>query len=87
MTAAVVADGSLHGVRCILGLAADFVDRHRRPRRAIDGLVEIVNIGLMMLGAMDVHRLGINGWFEGVLSVRKFWQCEWHLLLLGCVGG
>ena len=87
MTAAVVADGSLHGLRRILDLAADFIDRHCRPRGSINGLVEVVNVCLMMLGAMDIHRLGINSWFESVFSVRKFWQGEWHLLLLGCVGG
>jgi len=33
--------------------------------------IEIIDVSLMMLGMMDIHRLGIDIGFECVLRVRK----------------
>ncbi|CQR23141.1 Uncharacterised protein [Yersinia enterocolitica] len=43
-------------------------------REALQHRVCIVNIGLVVFGVMDFHRLLIEVWLQGVISIRQGWQ-------------
>ena len=75
MATAVVADSALDRIRHRRDVRADLLDRHRlQISVTFECLVQIVDIRLMMLRAMDVHRGRVDRGFEGIFSVRKFWK-------------
>lgn len=45
----------------------------------IDNLVDVVNIGLMMLGVVNIHRRRIDVRFESVILIRKIRERERHV--------
>ncbi len=50
---------------------------------SIHGLVQVVDIGLMMLVVVEGHRLLVDGRFQGVIGVREGRKGEGHWGLLG----
>src|SRR6185312_3302799 len=70
-------------------LLDDPLQVHVLVRRAADHLVQIVDVGLVMLVVVERDRLGGNHRVEGALIVGKlwegkrgFWIVQWHDLLL-----
>ena len=45
---------------------------------ASKGVVQIGDVGLMVLGMMDFHRLRVDMGFECIVGVAKFWECVCH---------
>ena len=79
MTTAVVTHCGLDAVGHRVHVEANLLNRHRlQCWVAVERLVEIRHIRVVMLGAMDVHRERIDGWFECVFGVWKFWKREGH---------
>jgi hypothetical protein len=77
--AAVVADRRLDRVGKRRDASADLVDRERGEFRArLERLVEVRDVRLMMLGAMDLHRAGVDHRLEGVVGVGQVGQGEGH---------
>lgn len=51
------------------------------PNGALDEVVEVVDVGLVMLAVVVVEGLGRNGLTKGRFVVGEFWQFEAHLNL------
>jgi hypothetical protein len=82
VTAAVVAHG-LGGGR---NAGEDFFQRLAlQIRSRIDGLVQVVDIGLVVLVVVEGHRLLVDGRLQRVIGVGQRGQGEGHVCLLKTV--
>lgn len=82
MTAAVVLDGCLLVRRHLIHVAQDLFNALVLQAGAVEGVVQVGDIGVVVLGAMDVHRARINVRFQRVLGVGQLRQCKGHDFLL-----
>jgi hypothetical protein len=76
MASAVVPDSRRDGAR----LSHQLFDRLRFVRSACDGLVQVVDIGLVVLPVVDLHREGVDMGFERFVRIGEGCECEWHVL-------
>jgi len=81
MPAAVVPHGSANGVRHRREVLDKGLDRLGfEGRIAGDGLVEVGDVGLVMLAVVNLHRLSVDVRFQGFLRVGEWGQLMWHKL-------
>ena len=79
MTAAIVAHDHANVFRHGCEVTDEFADPLVfQLRLAGDGVVQIGDVGLMMLAVVNLHRAGIDVRFEGVIGISEFGQCVWH---------
>src|SRR4029453_18867067 len=52
------------------------------PLRPLERLVRVVDVGLMVLGVVDLHRARVDRRLERVVGIRKGWKGERHARLL-----
>jgi hypothetical protein len=72
MTAAVVDDGLANLLRHLVDLHHDLFDALLVVLGIVlEGRVQVGDIGLVMAVVVDLHRLGVDGGFEGVVRVRQ----------------
>src|ERR1035437_1245816 len=82
VSAAVVAHGGSDGVRDLRHVAAEVVERPAREfGRLLDRGIQVVDVRLMMLAVVDLHRLRIDVRLERVGSVGKGRKCMRHVFL------
>ena len=43
--------------------------------------IQFIDISLMMFGVMNLHRLGVDVWLEGVVREREWGECM-HMVAL-----
>jgi hypothetical protein len=79
VTATVVANGAANGLGNF-GQISDEIAHALRSRDAgvSQGFVHIGDVGLMMLGVVDLHRFGIDVRNKGIISVGKFREFVGH---------
>ncbi|MCY1451757.1 hypothetical protein D9M71_686380 [compost metagenome] len=73
MTATVVGHSATQVLRQLLDGSDQFFHRPFGPLGTFEGGIEAVHVGLVMLGVVDFHCLGINVWFQRIVGV---WQCR-----------
>ena len=78
VAAAVVADRPLLVFGECVQDAEHLLDRLAVPLGAFEGLVEIVDVGLMVLPVMDLHRLRVDRRLERVVRVRETGELVGH---------
>ena len=78
MTTAVVANGSTDGFRDRIQFSHQIVNRFVSERRSFQCLVDVRDVGLVMLRVMDLHRACINVWFQRRCGVGQGGKCVWH---------
>jgi hypothetical protein len=73
VSSTVVADGTTDGFRHIIDLAAEIVEAQRlQIRMALQGGIEIGDVGLVVLRPVNVHGGLVDVRLEGVFSVGEF---------------
>ena len=78
VAAAVVADGGPDRLGHLLEVGDQLVDREIGERIPLERLVEIRDVGGMVLAVVDLHRAGIDGGLEGVDGIGERGQHEGH---------
>ncbi len=78
MAAALVADALLQVLRQGLDLAQQVVDGQVGVLGALDQRIEVVDVGLVVLGIVDLHRGRIHVRFQRVVSVGQLGQGVGH---------
>ena len=48
--------------------------------RGFQRLIEVGDVGVVVLAVMDLHRLLVDVRLQGVGRVRQRWKCEWHIV-------
>ena len=80
VAAAIVAQHSADRLGRVAKIGDQRVDIERRQRRVVlQGIVGIVDVGLMMLGQVDFHRASIDVGLQRVVSVVQFWKIVSHM--------
>jgi hypothetical protein len=72
VAAAMVAHCAALGFGHRLQIPDQFFHGFAGERGAVDRFVELVDVGLVMFGVVDLHRLRVDMRFERVVGVRKF---------------
>ena len=73
MPAGVVADRGLLVLGQQIELDEDLLDRTIGPFGALERLVRVVDVGLVVLVVVEVHRLRVDRGLERVVVVRQRW--------------
>ena len=81
VAAGVVADGGADVVGQDLDRGEDVLDRAVGPLGAVERLVRIVDVGLVVLAVVDLHRTRVDVRLERVVGVGQVWKLERHLVL------
>src|SRR5215204_5957049 len=82
MTTGVVAHRSAYVLRQDLDVGEHLFDRAIRPFRPRQGLVRVVDVGLVMLVVVEPHRLLVDRRLEGVVVVWEWGYLVGHGWLL-----
>ena len=78
VAAAVVADRGANVLGHLLDVAQQLFDRLVVPRGALDRLVQIRDVGRVMLVVMDFHRPGVDVRLQRVEGVGQRGKLVWH---------
>ena len=88
VAAAVVAHGGADIFRNLFDVAAQIFDALLGDAVAFERLVEVVDVRLVMLVVMDLHRLGVDVRLQGIVRIRQRRQCIGHdsrlLVMVSC---
>ncbi len=79
MSAAVIAHGRADGLRDGVEVLDEFFDiQCFKGVMPLQCGVELVNVGLVMLGMVDFHGSRVDIWLKRVIGIVEFWQCMGH---------
>ncbi len=74
MTSAVVDDGLANLLRHLVDLHHDLFDAFLVVLGIVlEGIIEVIHVGLVMAVVMELHRQSVDVRLEGVLGVRQRW--------------
>jgi hypothetical protein len=77
MTATVVAERGTNAIRCLVDLAQQLFERQLGKLAVVlEGLVEVRDVGLVVLAVVDAHRGGIDMRLQSCGVVRQRWEGE-----------
>src|SRR4051812_46332703 len=79
VTAAVVANGHADVLRNLLDVSAQILDALLGNTLSIERRIQVGHVRIVMLVVMDLHRLGIDVRFQGVVRIWQRRQCVWHV--------
>src|SRR5439155_4588114 len=83
VAACVVADGGADLLRYGLDRPQHVLDRPIGPLGAVERLVRVVDVGLVVLVVVDLHRLRVDRAVERVGRIWQGWYLVRHVTLLG----
>lgn len=74
MTATLIDDCRAQVFRELFDAGDQFLHRPVRKLGAFHRCIEVVDVGLVVLGVMDLHCLRIDMRLKGIVGVRQCWQ-------------